>query len=249
MGEKFTFRVLLRDLLIGIFASLIGSVFISMFFPRLWVLLILGVFLIFFVLWLRYRRAIKVIRSGTVAYYYSFEISENPKVWSEVKHDFLYLGISCDSIMRSFEDWINKNPHLNFRILLMKPNSKALRKQEAYLIGHDIEENLDDLPSETKELLDKAVKATSQRIQGAISRLKQTSAYRQGCLKIKLYDEFTPWWVYLIDGKKMYVGVLEKGKPGIDSPVLVFEKRAKYFGPFDAFENHLKRMWEEAKEV
>jgi hypothetical protein len=45
---------------------------------------------------------------------------------------------------------------------------------------------------------------------------------------------------------KAYIGILEKGKRGSESPVLVMEKNDQYVSPFDAFSNHWERLWQNA---
>jgi hypothetical protein len=55
--------------------------------------------------------------------------------------------------------------------------------------------------------------------------------------------------MYLLDGRAVYLGILEKGKRGSDSPVLVMKKNDQFPSPFDAFANHWERLWQEADKV
>ncbi len=243
-------KMFLRDLLVNILSGLAGGALVGIFSGKLWLgilffCIILSV-LFFFWLWKKHERIIKLIITGTAGYYYSFDLDENPKVWKEAKRSFCYLGISSDSILERFRQWIETNPVSSYRILLMKPASKSLKRQEAFQKGHDLDVKLEELPKEARKTLDEAVEATTQRINSAIAILKNSSPYKDGRMKIKVYDEFTPWWVYLIDEHKAYVGILEKGKRGSDSPVVIIEKNKKYTSPFDAFKNNWERIWQNA---
>jgi hypothetical protein len=248
MAEHFLSpKMFLRDLLVNFLSGLAGGALVGIFSGRIWLgivsfCIILTVLFSFWI-WKKYERMIKLILSANAGYYYSFDLDENPKVWQEAKRSFCYLGISSDSILEHFRYWIDKHPISSYRILLMKPDSESLKRQEAYQKGYDIDIKLEDLTQEAKKSIDEATAATSQRIKGAISILKNTGPYKDGRMEIKLYNEFSPWWIYLIDDRKAYVGILEKGKRGSDSPVLVIGKNEVYTSPFDAFKNNFNRMW------
>ena len=49
--------------------------------------------------------------------------------------------------------------------------------------------------------------------------------------------------------KTEVTGILEKGKRGIDSPVVIIGKNDLYTSPFDAFKNTFDRMWINAKKI
>ena len=243
-------RIFFRDLLVNFISGLAGGAIVGIFSGRLWLgflsFLIIVIVIFLFWLWNKYERMIKLILSGNAGYYYSFDLAENPKVWQEAKQSFCYLGISGDSIMEFFRKWIETKPLPTYWILLMKPNALSLKKQEAFQKGHALDVDLDKLPPDARRAIDEAVAATSQRISGAISIFKNMAPYKDGRMKVKIYDEFTPWWVYLIDDRKAYVGLLEKGKRGIDSPVVIMGKNDKYTSPFDSFKNNWERIWQNA---
>lgn len=253
MAEHFLSpRLFFRDLLVNFISGLAGGAVVGIFSGKLWLallsFLIIVTVIFFFWLWDKYKRMIKLILSGNAGYYYSFDLEENPKVWQEAKKSFCYLGISFDSVMEHFRRWIDKNPLSEYRILLMKPDSSSLKRQEAFQKGHDLNAILEKLPLEARDAIDSAAKATSQRIRSSLSILKNTIPYKEGLLKIRLYDEFSPWWVYILDDRKVYVGILEKGKRGIESPVVIMGKNDEYVSPFDAFKNNWERIWQSIKE-
>ncbi len=254
MSEHFLSpKLFFRDLLVNFISGLAGGAVVGIFSGKLWLgllsFLLIVIVIFSFWLWTKYKRMIRLILSGNAGYYYSFDLEENPKVWQETKKSFCYLGISFDSVMEHFRSWIEKNPISEYRILLMKPDSSALKKQEAFQKGHDLNAVLENLPLEAREAIDSAAEATSQRIRGSLSILKNTIPYKEGRMKIKVYDEYSPWWVYVIDDRKAYVGILEKGKRGIESPVVIMSKNDEYASPFDAFRNNWERIWQSAEDA
>ena len=52
-----------------------------------------------------------------------------------------------------------------------------------------------------------------------------------------------------MDERKAYIGILERGKRGSESPVMVMKKNDTYTSPFDAFKNNFERLWEKAGRV
>jgi len=246
-------KMFFRDFLINFISGLIVGTIIGVYSGEIWLGLMsfitIVIVVFFFWLWHKYRRMIKLILSGNAGYYFSFDLEENPKVWNEAKHSFCYLGISFDSIKEPFMRWIEKQSLSRYRILLMKPYSDSLKRQEAFRRGNSLDIKIDELSPEARQDIDEAVNATSKRIEGAISILKNTVPYRQGRLEIKLYDEFTPWWIYVLDENIAYIGIMEKGKPGYDSPVVIMKKNETYTSPFDAFKNNWERIWQNATKV
>lgn len=214
-------------------------------------------FLLFFILsvvavvwiWRRYARTIKLILATHPGYYYSFGHKENDLVINEAQKSFCYLGISSDSILEIFRQRVSKSTISCYRILLMKLDSPSLIKQEAFRKGYDLSVDFATIPSAIQHEIQAEAAATTTRIKGAIEVLKNMAIYKDGRLKLKLCDEFLPWWMYLIDDHTTYIGVLEKGKRGDQSPVMKLEKNSKYVGPFDAFQNNFERLWREAKDA
>lgn len=259
MGKvKFEFNSLLRDLIIGIIINIIAGILTGSY-TKPWIGVIISCVLIlvlYLYLNLKYGRAIKFIISGLTAYYYSFDLEENPKVWQEVKKSFYYQGISFNSIIEFFKRWIDEKNISDYKILLLDPNPNvkdpnliALVKQEMYKKGFGLDVDYTTLNQIEKDEIDKAVDATKINIESTIKTLQNTKPYQYGHLQIRLYNEFTPWWLYILDEKVTYIGILEKGKFGYDSPVLVITKKACYTGVFDAFMNNWYRIWQSAKSV
>ncbi len=197
----------------------------------------------------KYHRKLKLLKAGLEGYYYSFPLIENPKIWKEETNiTFKYLGISADSILEFFLEWINSlsaTDSKNFYFLLMDPESDSLARQICYEKGLD-PKNLTD---ETKQNIDQYVVAVRGRIRSSIDILKSTHAFRQGRLKIKLHNEFIPWWLYIFDDEKVFLGILKKGERSSNAPLLIITRNKDYPSIFDAFLNYWNSMWENAKDV
>lgn len=250
LSPKLFFRDLLVNFVSGVACAALVGIISGQWWLGLIVFCALVLVLFFARLWNKYERMIKLLLSSNVGYYYSFDLEENPKVWQEANRSFCYLGISADSIMEPLRRWIEKNPISEYRILLMNPEGKALRQQEAFEMGHGLDVPVETLPAHVKTAIDDAVAATRSRITSAVKLLKSTRAYHpDGRMKIRLYDEFSPSWMYLIDNRKAYVGILEKGKRGSSSPVMIIGENDRYTSPFDLFRNQWERLWDNATDA
>ena len=204
------------------------------------------VYLVFF----KYKRLIKVIRAGVTGYYYSFPLSENEVVWRDVKKEFRYLGISSNSFLEPFREWVKtNNPDIRYYFLLMSPDAKALTIQIAYERGINLEEDITTFAPDILNQLKAEVEATKERITSAVNTLKTLPKFKNGRLEIRFYDEFVPWWMYIFDGRKIYLGILPKGERGLNSPVIIMNKNDRFLSPFDAFKNTFDRMWKDAVKV
>ena len=255
-----TLRMLFKELGFGVIVEVIiilGSRFtgnlpaISNFFSIVDPISIVAlpayfVYLVFF----KYRRLIKVIRAGVSGYYYSFPLSENEVVWKDVKKEFRYLGISGNSFLEPFREWVkNNNPEIKYYFLLMSPDAKSLIIQIAYERGINLEEDVTTFAPDILNELKAEVEATKERITSAVNVLKNLPIYKKGRLEIRFYDEFVPWWMYIFDSRKIYLGILPKGERGLNSPVIIMNKNDRFLSPFDAFKNTFDRMWKDAVKV
>jgi hypothetical protein len=243
---------LFREVSINVIGGLILGIITGFFTGQFWIGISASALVVLFFfgwLWKKYERMIKLVVSGNAGYYFSFDLEENPKVWQEVKKSFCYLGVSSDSILEQLRGWIENNTLTSYRILLMKPDSESLMRQEAFQIGHDINTEWEELSADARQAIEQAADATTKRINSAVSVLKNTASFKNGWMELKLYDEFIPWWMYVLDERKAYIGILERGRRGYESPVMVMKKNDMYTSPFDAFKNNYERLWEKAERV
>lgn len=246
-----------RDIIINLVASLFGSVLLSSI-P--WILagkirfsiLLFGVLIISipYLLFTKYKRLFKLIKAGMDGYYYSFDLSENRKVFRETQNTFCYLGISSNSILEDFRKWVGESHSVNkYLFLLTDPGSPALKRQIAYEKGVSLDTDLSSLNTQLSQAIEHEVETEKKRIYSAIEVLKNLLPFKNGKLWIRLHKEFIPWWMYLLDDKKIYLGILEKGKRGQNSPAMVISQKPDYPSPFDPFKNTWDRMWADATDV
>ncbi len=189
----------------------------------------------------RNSRFLKVLFSGLRGYYFTFPPEENHKVWPRAQKSLRYFGISGASIgLDRFEQWLANCPaSFRCRLLLMDPEAKCLPRQEAYKLGDGA----------TPARIEDEVKAERAKITSTIERLKRLDSYKHQCLEIKLYDEFVPWWMYFFDDRELFLGVLPRGAPGIEAPVMVLRPHSKYATVYEAFNKTWERVWEQARDA
>lgn len=204
----------------------------------------LGVFfLTLFILLRKNLRFLKLLWSGWMGgCYYTFSAEENRKVCLQAKKCFKYLGVTGDTFSRDCVGWVQNLPPgspLEFHLLLMNHQANALPTQEAHKLNLD--PGHPDVAAQ--------VKLTQARIHTTLMELKGLDLYRRGRLKIRLYDEFIPWWLYIFDGRVAFVGILERGKDGRQSPVMTLKKHPQYGSPFEAFQSTWERLWNSATPV
>jgi hypothetical protein len=241
-GKEQNLGGLLQQIAIGIASSFVIIVIINaLTIPWLGVLSgVVVLVVVSLIIYRRNERLIKLLRSGwSPGCYYTFPAEENPKIWTQAQLSFKYLGISGATILERFRDWtqnLPQNSPLEFKLLLMNPDAQAIPAQEAFRLALS--------QQDPKVIQD--VNVTRKKIQTSIEALKALDIYSRGKLKIKLYDELIPWWIYIFDDAKAYVGVLESGKSSLDSPVLMLKKHHRFSNIFDSFEMNWDRMWEQA---
>ena len=258
MAKNFqSIKNLPRDIMINLIVTLLVSVLISVI-P--WLLsgklrlsmVIFGLLFIFaiYYLFLKYKRPLRLIKSGMNGYYYTFDISENKKVFDEIETSFFYLGISSNSIIELFRKWAGEDHAIDrYLFLLTDPDSAALKRQVAYEKGVSLETDLSLLNAQLTQIIEQDVEVERKRIYSAIELLKTLTPFKDGKIAIRLHKEFIPWWMYIIDERKIYLGILERGKRGQDSPAIVISKNPEFPSLFDPFKNNWDRIWVDAREV
>ncbi len=194
----------------------------------------------------RFVRRFKVFHSGAQGYYYSFPPEDNKKAWEYVKNKFYYLGISSNTFNNELMDFMKseKGISIEYRFLLMNPENDAIiKKQEAYKNGY---QNIDLLMEDERKHLNEQVEITKNSIINSADKIKNTEPFKKGKVQIKYCNEFLPWWLYIFDEAKVYVGLLEFGKDGRCCPLVLLEKNEKHFTLYNSFEANWSRIWSDA---
>jgi hypothetical protein len=197
----------------------------------------------------RFVRRFQLFRSGAQGYYYSFPEGENRKVWRRyAKREFCYLGISAYTLTKNdLPDFMNSEDgmRLEYKFLLMDPEEEgAIEKQESYKAGIT---DINSLDNARKPKLQKDVNITRDNIRTCVEKIKNTEPFANKHVEIKFSKEFLPWWMYVFDNRRIFVGILEPGKDGRNSPLAILEKNDEYFTLYDAFKTNWDRIWENAR--
>jgi hypothetical protein len=197
----------------------------------------------------KFGRFLKLRNAGVNEYYYTFEDKENKTVFSDLKTTFCYLGISGNTIFKFYKAWHENNPDGQAFFLLMDPSPSAFERQIAFREGVSLDTPIASLNSELQKKIKVAVDAENSKIEFGIKQLKTINAYTNGKLEIRLHKGFIPWWMYIVDNEKIYLGILEKGVDGSKSSVIAMKRLEKYGSPFDAYKNLWNTLWAEAQKI
>lgn len=248
--EKLIKEVFIHILVLAIVGGLAKAVaeVLSVATPLLWSVGVAAAFIIAsaVILYRKYRRFFKLRGAGVTGYYYTFEDAENKEVFSKCKRSFRYVGISGASFFRFFKEWQETRPDVTARLLLADPTSANLERQVGFREGVGLEEE----PSlNLSGRINEAAETERKRIALGIAQIKGLDALKKGQVDVRLHDEFLPWWMYIIDDETIYLGILEKGKDGSKSPVIVITKIEGHPSPFDVFYNLWVVLWLKAKKT
>ncbi len=250
-------RLFFFEFLVGLAVGIAFGIF-GLISQRLWLLFIILIILLtgylaYALLSNKYSRLFKLLKAGPTGYFYSFDSKKDCRIFikgGEVTDSFFYLGVSGDSIIELFRKWITEERTVStYKFLFMNPDSPNLLWQIAFEKGISLGTNLASISSELKETLDRETAAARQSIKSSIDLLKTLPPYEAGNLNIRIYDPFVPYWMYTVDEKTIYIGILEKGKRGQDSPVLIITRRNHYASLFDTFKTSWDKLWADATEV
>ena len=181
---------------------------------------------------------LSVIRSGMHRFYRSFPVVGNHSVFDTVKLEYCYLGISFDTVFSQFEDWYRFRRPLNvkIRLLLLDPAPEAddiARFQVAHQVG--AAGNAAELAAMTRRRVEDRV--------GELMALPQASHL----IEIRFHRQTLRHWMHLIDGKWAWTGLLPKGKPGIEAPIMVLKRRPEEWTLLDLYQEEFEALWEASR--
>jgi hypothetical protein len=240
-----------RLLLLELVAGIIGTAAIALLvqgcgISPYWLLLLIPALLLLFSLpWLRLR--VQVVLSGLSLFYTHFPVTAGPAMWREAKSELVYWGVTGATIAAELRTMLigEAGATRRYRFLLMSESGKALRKQLAFMM------NVPPEPAEAHQLqqINDECAVAKARLDATVAMLKNSVAYKEGRLEIRLFDEFLPWWIYILDGKKMLVGILELGQEIGEQPAAVVHRDPSRCTLFDAFHGNFERVWESAQRV
>jgi len=200
-----------------------------------------------FIIYFRYHRFFKMLTTSALGYYYSFDSDDNLQVYREAKANLYYLGISANSILEYLRHWDEDNAFPSkCHFLLMDPdNMEALLEQKRFEKGICLDEDT-NLSQDVVAQLRSEAEIEAERIRSAIAALNSVNGLR-GKIEIRHYNEFIPWWMYIVDEKKIYMGILKAGRRGQDSSVMTMIKNEDFPAPFDPIKYKWDSLWRRGK--
>ena len=198
-------------------------------------------------IYFRYQRFFKMMTTSTLGYYYSFDSDDNLNVYREAREKLCYLGISANSIVEYLRHWAEEHAFPGrCRFLLMDPdNMDALIEQQRFEMGICLGEDTPVDESVARQLRERAG-IEADRIRSAIEVLKKIDGL-EGKIEIRLYGEFIPWWMYLVDDRKIYMGILKAGRRGQDASVMTLKKNEDFPSPFEPIKYKWDSLWRTAR--
>ncbi len=213
------------------------------------IFIVIGFLTVIFIACCRYERFFKMMRTGTLGYYYTFDYHDNIHVYDQAGESLCYLGISANSIIEYLRRWAEENEFpAKCRFLLLDYDEiDALVEQKRFERGISLEED-GILADKIRNQLLREAETEAMRIKTAIEVLKSLEGLR-GKLEIRLYKEFIPWWMYMVDDKKIYMGILKAGKRGQDSSVMTLKKNKEFQSPFDPLKYKWDSLWRKSRPV
>jgi hypothetical protein len=191
------------------------------------------------------RLRIQVFRSGLAAFHMRFPVAEGPVFWRRSNTELVYWGVTGGTIANELRTMLVQEPgsRRNYRFLLMASDGKAIEEQVAFMTGA----TLPGANNHQQRRISQECAVAQTRLVATITLLKDSAPYKEGRLEVRLFDEFLPWWVYILDGTRMVVGILEFGQEVGEQPAAVLHKSPSHATLFDAFHGNFERAWKAAR--
>lgn len=195
------------------------------------------------------KHRLQVFSSGVNAYFKEFSVALGRSHWEQARQEFAYWGVTGASIQEELRAFFHgeRGNSVKYRFLLMSSRGGAIREQIAFKRGFPPSGR----SAEQDASIDAEVNVEQQRFNSTVAVLKSTAASQSTpCrLEIRVYDEFLPWWVYVIDRQQVIVGVLRAGQEVGDQPAAVLTRNARDVTLFECFYENFERVWRSATAV
>jgi hypothetical protein len=193
------------------------------------------------------RLRMQVFRSGLASFYMNFPVPEGPKYWRDAKTEMVYWGVTGGTIFNDLRTVLlqDKSLRRNYRFLLMSPSGHALRDQICFM-RDVVWANAD---ARTREEIQEECKVAETRLANTVTMLLNTEVCKRKRLEVRLFDEFLPWWVYVMDNETMVIGILKRGQEVGEQSAAVLRSTKDQCTLFDAFHGNFERVWNGARVV
>lgn len=194
-----------------------------------------------------YRKFTIAARCGLVDYRHVLTKKDEVRYWHNTKKDFLYFGVTGASIQDELRQFIaNENSTCRtYRFLLMNPDGLAFRHQIAFQKGYDLK----SMTEEHENAITNEQHAAKKRLDAFVATMyaTQPALHPPRRVEIRLYNEVTPWWAYVIDSREMALGLIIADERKEADPAAILRKHKNdEVNLFSAFMLNIDRLWNSA---
>jgi len=188
---------------------------------------------------------VSVLFSGMKRYYQQFPPQHNAEIFRRVQREYCYLGISFRTVFAEFEHWYRREcrPETRVCLLVADPEDSGLLEYQArFQLGY----SKTDLTAEQSRQVSAKISSTSAAIRNTL-QLIATLPDAGSHIEVRFHREHLRKWMYLIDGREVYVGLLQHGKDGLDGPVMVLGEGRQAWTLFQHFQEEWDSLWRDAE--
>jgi hypothetical protein len=190
-------------------------------------------------------------RSGIVQYCSRYDIKANRKTWSSIKTHYRYVGVTGSTFKPFFLDWLDKQPNddrRRYQFLLLHPSDTETFIEQELHASRFTRQTISQ--AELQRFQEKAANKAADTWT-TVRDLQATDAYREGRMEIRFYSEYLNWWMQIVDGTFIYLGLWKKGSNGFEDPNLLLKYKDRKAHPTiaDTFMDMWNRLWESGERV
>jgi len=143
--------------------------------------------------------------------YTTFDVEDNPKVWSRVKTRYRYIGVSGATFLTEFRKFAEgssqKLDGIAIQILLLYPDRELIRQSKVHELGMEVDADHQSVSLVHDVIVDTARTYASFRNAGMN-------------IEVRFYREFCRYWAHLVDDREVYLAPLLQRQSGLKSVLL-----------------------------
>jgi hypothetical protein len=191
---------------------------------------------------------ITIFFTGIRKYYRTFPVEKNTAIFSDVKNEYCYFGVSFASVLNSFRIWYGspqRRANVHIRLLLVDPDADDVLEFQARY-----EQNLWDtnLTGPQRKALDDTIRRVKDSIALVIDTLA-TLPPSVPPIEVYFHKERVRKWMHIINDEVLYVGMLPLGNDGLQAPVIELAKESKHWRLFDYYYDEWESIFKTARQV
>ncbi len=189
---------------------------------------------------------VTVLFSGVQRYYRAFGVNQNAAVFELVRNQYRYFGITFSSVKTVFTNWYlnERRGSPEIQILLSDPEADDILEFQARYETNLLTDPLTPEQRERVRLIVDRTKASIHSTLASFAALPGASPH----LEVRLHRDRARRWTHEVDGETLYLGLLRRGSSGMNSSVMVLNRR-KDWTLFDHHHDGWEGLWEASKRV